>query len=205
MSRLARLLGPHVAKSVALTGSDPFFPTGTDVAVLFETPQPAVLENLLMARIGLAAAKQQGRPSRSKGEVDGLAYRGVRSPDRSISSYVARLDGAVVVTNSLYQLGRLAEVAQGQVEVDRLAARVHLLPQPLSAGRRRRRRRWCSSATRRSAAGAARDGGSPTRAGPATAAVLAELQASQLDALVKKPGRSRARSTPICRSPTAAS
>ena len=55
MSTVARLLGPQLVKSVALTGSDPFFPTGTDVAVLFETPQPAALENLLLGQIALAA------------------------------------------------------------------------------------------------------------------------------------------------------
>ena len=71
-----------------------------------------------------------------QGEIDGLAYRGVRSPDRSVCSYVARLDQAVVVTNSLYQLERLAARGQEEVAVDRLAARVHVLPRPLPAGRR---------------------------------------------------------------------
>ncbi len=52
MSTLARLLGPKLVKSVAMTGSDPYFPTGTDVAVLFESPQPAVLEALLEMKLG---------------------------------------------------------------------------------------------------------------------------------------------------------
>ena len=39
LTGLGRLLGPKVAKSVALTGSDPYFRTGTDVAVLFEAEQ----------------------------------------------------------------------------------------------------------------------------------------------------------------------
>ena len=110
LTGLGRLLGPKVAKSVALTGSDPYFRTGTDVAVLFEAPNPAILEALLLAQVNLAAGKEpQAKPE--QGQVEGLAYHGVRSPDRSICSYVARLDGAVVVTNSLYQLGRLANVA----------------------------------------------------------------------------------------------
>ena len=56
LSTLARLLGPTLVKSVALTGSDPSFPLGTDVAVLLETPQPATLSNVLLGRIALAAA-----------------------------------------------------------------------------------------------------------------------------------------------------
>lgn len=183
LSQLARIVGPQVAKSVALTGSDPFFPTGTDVAVLFETAQAAVLENLLVARIGLEA---KGHPGAKweQGEVAGLRYRAVRSPDRTISSYVARLDGAVVVSNSPAQLRRLGEVRGGR------AKPIASLPEyaffrnryPLGDASETAFvflsdatiRRWCGPRWR--IADSRR-----TRA----AAVLAELQASHLDALVR--------------------
>ena len=32
LTGLGRLLGPHLARTLALTGSDTYFPTGTDVA-----------------------------------------------------------------------------------------------------------------------------------------------------------------------------
>ncbi|MGD0899658.1 MAG: hypothetical protein ABR915_17645, partial [Thermoguttaceae bacterium] len=113
MSTVARLLGPTLVKSVALTGSDPYFPTGTDVALLFESPHPDLLEKLLLTRIALAAASTpEAKPAR--GEVGGLHYQGFVAPDRSVSTYVARLDGAVVVSNSTYQLGFLAAVQQGR-------------------------------------------------------------------------------------------
>ena len=51
VSGLSRLLGPKIVKSMALTGSDPYFFTGTDMAVLFEAPQPAVLEQLILAQV----------------------------------------------------------------------------------------------------------------------------------------------------------
>jgi hypothetical protein len=38
-------------KSVAVTGSDPFYPQGTDVAVLLETPAPEQLAPLILTRI----------------------------------------------------------------------------------------------------------------------------------------------------------
>jgi hypothetical protein len=133
MAGLGRLLGPKVAKSVALTGSDPYFRTGTDVAVLLETDKPELLENLLLAQIMVASQKTPGaKPER--GEVKGLAYRGVRSPDRSLCSYVARLDHAVVVTNSLYQIERLAGVANKKT-ASIASLPVRILPQPLQAGR----------------------------------------------------------------------
>src|SRR5207244_11802191 len=48
------------------------------------------------------------------GEMQGVAYAGVVSPDRSISSYVAMLDDVVFVSNSLYQLGCLIDTAKGK-------------------------------------------------------------------------------------------
>lgn len=184
MSSIARLLGPQFVKSVALTGSDPFFLAGTDVAVLFESPQPTVLENLLVGRIAsAAAAAKEAKPD--SGEVAGVKYRGFLSPDRSMSSYVAQWGGVVVVTNSPHQLSRLAEADKDK------SKSIVALPEytffrtryPLGDPEETALaflsdatiRRWCGPRWR--IADSRR-----TRA----RAVLAELQASQLDALVKK-------------------
>ncbi len=183
LTGLGRLLGPRVARSVALTGSDTYYPTGTDVAVLFEAPQPALLEGLLIAQINLVAARNRtAKPV--EGEIQGVTYRGVRSPDRSVSSYVARIKNVVVVTNSTYQLERLASVARGK------SKSIASLPEyTFFRGRYRQDdpqetalvflsdatiRRWCSPRWRIANSRRTRD-----------AAVMAELQASQMDRLVK--------------------
>ena len=183
MTGIGRFLGPQVAKSVALTGSDPFYPVGTDVAVLFEAPQPALLHNLISAQVQMAASKNpQAKPA--SGEVEGVAYRGFRSPDRQICSYVARLDGTIVVTNSLYQLGRLASVRKGQ------SKSIASLPEYTFFRNRYRLgepeedgllflsdatiRRWCGPKWRIADSRRTRD-----------AAVMAEIQATHLDRLVK--------------------
>jgi hypothetical protein len=182
MTEASRLLGPRLVRSVALTGSDTYFPTGTDVAVLLESPRPVVLENLILAQVGMATAKdQEAQPI--KGEVGGVSYQGYRSPDRRISSYVARLGGVVVVTNSPYQLQRLAEVQSGK------SPSIASLPEYVFFRSRYPRghadetglvflsdatiRRWCGPKWRIASSRRTRD-----------AAVLAELQASQADALV---------------------
>ena len=70
MTGLGRLLGPHVAQSVALTGSDPYFRTGTDLAVLFEAQNPAMLETLLPRRfrwLPNASRRPSRNPARSMG------------------------------------------------------------------------------------------------------------------------------------------
>lgn len=184
LTGLGRLLGPHVARSVALTGSDTYFPTGTDVAVLFEAPQPAMLESLLLAQVNLAASKnREAKPV--EGTIERIAYRGVRSPDRSVSSYVARVKDAVVVTNSTYQLGRLASVARGE------SRSIASLPEYTFFRKRYPRgdaeetalvflsdatiRRWCGPRWRIGNSRRTRD-----------AAVIGELQASQMDRLIKE-------------------
>lgn len=111
LSALARLLGPTVIGSVALTGSDPSFFTGTDVAVLFECKQPAALKTLLLGQAGAAAREENAKAV--FGEAAGIAWSGFLSPDRRVSCYIAALDGAVAVTNSLTQLERLAAVKRG--------------------------------------------------------------------------------------------
>ena len=109
LSTLARTLGPALVKSVALTGSDPSYPLGTDVAVLFETSQPKVLAELLHTQINMRSPKVADEYI-SNGKIDGLYYEGFFSPDRKSSSYVVQLDGVVVVTNSKYQIERLASI-----------------------------------------------------------------------------------------------
>lgn len=100
-------------RSLALTGSDLYFAQGTDVAVLLETAEPEQLAALVLAQMGL---KSLGDTTAewSQGKVGEVEFRGAQNVDRSRSSYVAALPGAVVVTNSLYQLGRLASVKSGE-------------------------------------------------------------------------------------------
>src|SRR5207302_622950 len=86
---LAKLLGPAMVRSVALTGSDPFFSMGTDVAVIFETPDPQSLKALLMLQIAQSASA--GGAKAVAGEIIGVPYSGYLSDGRVISSYVADL------------------------------------------------------------------------------------------------------------------
>lgn len=112
-SQLSRILGPSVIRSVAVTGSDPYLRTGSDVAVLFEAIHPTTL--LTFVRAKQAAAMQVDKSVKAvSGDVDGLKYEGVISADRSVCSLMARLDDVIVVTNSLAQLKQLAAVKSGQ-------------------------------------------------------------------------------------------
>lgn len=111
LAEMLRFPGLGVVKGLALTGSDPYFPSGTDVAILIETDAPDLLAAFLRAHVE-AARRANPDAKDAGGEVDGIRYAGARSPDRSVSSYVAVIDKAVVLTNSTAQLARLVEVAQ---------------------------------------------------------------------------------------------
>lgn len=111
LSGLARILGPSVVSSVALTGGDPFVRAGTDVVVLFDCEQPAVLEAYLAARH--AEAEKRGA-WKSEGDLGGPRYKGVHTADRRVSSHVARFGDVVAVSNSVVGLRRVADAAAGQ-------------------------------------------------------------------------------------------
>jgi len=186
---LSRLLGPQVIGSMAFTGSDPFLRTGSDVAVLFEPKEAGVLKGLLQARLS-AALQANPQAAALQGTVEEVPYAGVRSPDRSICSYLASVGDAVVAANSLEQLRRIVAVQKGQ------APSLASLPEYVFMRDHYRRgepeetaffmlsdaalRRWCGARWRICAS-------RRTRA----AAFMSELQARYTDALTRgevKPG-----------------
>ena len=95
--------------SVAVTGSDPFFATGTDMTLIFATDKPDLVFSALDLAIGL------------KAKFSGVAVKedaGIRSyqtADRSLSAHLAKFEGAVVISNSAAQLKRIAAVAKKEV------------------------------------------------------------------------------------------
>jgi len=113
LNQLTRKLGPLLIDSVALTGSDPYLRTGSDVALLFRTGRPEALLALI-ATAQQAAQHPEAVPV--SGTIGSLEYCGVRSPDRSICSLVARHGDVVLVTNSTAQIEAFAEVKDGRRE-----------------------------------------------------------------------------------------
>jgi hypothetical protein len=113
-SQLSRIFGPALVKSVAFTGSDPYFRTGTDLAVLFETVNPGLLTTTVAMRHA-SALKKNADCKKVKGSIMGVSYSGVVSTDRNISSYMAVLkDKVVVVSNSKSQLKQVIEIVKGK-------------------------------------------------------------------------------------------
>ncbi|MEO2023298.1 MAG: hypothetical protein ABGX05_15865, partial [Pirellulaceae bacterium] len=175
--------GPSMINSVALTGSDPYLRTGADVAILLEAKSTALVRKFIDAQ--LAARGGQYKTAKSvAGELAGVSYTGMKSPDRVICSFAATLGKTVVITNSLAQLQRLIETHQGtRTALGKLSEYTFFRQRyPLGDGQEtalmlisdKTIRRWCGPRWR---IGSSRR----TRA----TATMAELQASHLDALVR--------------------
>jgi hypothetical protein len=115
LDELSRLLGPKLITSIAFTGSDPYLRTGTDVGIVYQATSGQTLRTLIQ---GKHATAQTANPAVKtvKGDIAGVAYSGVVSPDRSISSYVAAVENIVFVSNSKAQLQRLVNVAKGKTQ-----------------------------------------------------------------------------------------
>ena len=101
-------LPPALATSLAITGSDLNFATGTDFALLIESPRPEAL-----AAVFAAYWLANGTPSKQE-LVAGLNCRVLRSPDRRLSCYLATLPGALALANSPVQIAAAAETHAGK-------------------------------------------------------------------------------------------
>ena len=110
-----RLLGSKLIASAVLTGSDPYFDVGTDMAVLFEAKDVDGAHQYFRAKQQAAKLAMPGTEEVT-GSESGVAYVGVRSADRRVCSYLFTIGNVVGVTNSPVQLRRLVATAQEKNE-----------------------------------------------------------------------------------------
>ncbi len=111
LSELGRRFGSLVIEQVAITSSDPFYRSGTDVAMLFKAREKGAD---LVADYWRANAKTRGEVVEVK---DGpFPYSFVLTKDRSTSSYLARKGDTILVTNSKVQLDAIGATIEGKTK-----------------------------------------------------------------------------------------
>ncbi len=109
----SRQLGSALVDEVAISGSDPYFRTGTDIAVLMQTKQPTVLFKAITSQIA-ATANQFSDASKTTESIEGIDIVYWRTHDRQFSSCVMQLPDAVVVSNSVSQLRAVVQTSLKQ-------------------------------------------------------------------------------------------
>jgi len=103
-----------VVKEVAVTGSDPFAREGSDVTILFEVKQPEVFKARMESFL-TNAEKAHAGAKRSTGQILGVDYVQLETPDRTVSVFAA--DPAPdlhVRSNSKAALQRVIEAIKGK-------------------------------------------------------------------------------------------
>jgi len=100
-TEMGRWFGRMTIHSVAVTASDPFILTGTDLGILFETDQMTMLLAGLRQQMNNSSSRYPSAKWISDQYLD-MPYEGIISPDRSLSTYLVPLGKQVVfITNSL--------------------------------------------------------------------------------------------------------
>lgn len=109
VSDVARRFGALLVKQVAISGSDPFLRSGSDVAVLFDTREKG---GDLLVEYWKLNATQRGPLATDK--IGDLEYSFVRTTDRSTSTYLAHSGSVVLITNSPVQVAAFEAVLRGE-------------------------------------------------------------------------------------------
>lgn len=115
LNALTRQVGSALIDEVAVTGSDPYFRTGTDVAVMMHSSQPQILLSTIAAQ---AKAIADATPDAKQVDhrYENHTFTEWSTTNRSLSTFVARLGDNVVVSNSLHQMLQVIRCFDGSHE-----------------------------------------------------------------------------------------
>ncbi|MBT5378316.1 MAG: hypothetical protein HN675_14935 [Opitutae bacterium] len=114
LDNLARILGSKLIRSVAVTGSDPYLRTGSDLTILFEAQDADALTAALQLRRQQILLTTKPAPKTSTGKILGVSYESLINEDRSISSFLASHNNTLIVTNSHVQLEQILKTLKGK-------------------------------------------------------------------------------------------
>ena len=103
-----------VVKEVAVTGSDPFAREGSDVTILFQLKQPEIFKARMESFL-VNAEKAHADAKRSTGQILGVDYVQLETPDREVSVFAADPAPDIHVrSNSKAALARVIEAIKGK-------------------------------------------------------------------------------------------
>ncbi len=115
LNGLTRQVGGALVGEVAVTGSDPYFRTGTDIAVLMQSSQPELLHQSIVALVKGQSTLHQN-VERIEHKVDDKVFSQWSNPSRGFCSFVAVTQTTVVVSNSLPQMLKVLKCAGGDAK-----------------------------------------------------------------------------------------
>ncbi len=109
---LAEKVGHVAVGAVAVVTSDPYLREGSDVSLLLEAKNRAVLESALEAH-AVRAAQEHLNLTRSQVSLGGRTVALLQTPDGAVRRYQAALPGLVILSNSPAAMAHLFAVQDG--------------------------------------------------------------------------------------------
>lgn len=113
LADLSKFSGAGLIKGIVLTGSDPYFVAGTDIALLFETDSPKDLVAFITEHLERARQNSSLSLQCNNTEKAGITTLSMRNEDRRFSSYLAATANTVVLSNSQPQLDAILASSRG--------------------------------------------------------------------------------------------
>ncbi|WP_165227710.1 hypothetical protein [Aquisphaera insulae] len=110
-----KVAGDRAIRSLAISGSDPYLATGTDLALIFEVTDPSALVDFLKGRIEAAGRHVDPAVHIVEEVCEGGKVRVARSSDRSLSAFLASWDDLVLLTNSRWQVQQVGKTIAGKL------------------------------------------------------------------------------------------
>jgi hypothetical protein len=115
-SLLGRTFGPLVIKGLAITGSDPYFREGTDVAVIFQVVNADLFRAGVEPYLREARAEFGDQLREGKEEYQGVAIETFVTPHRGVSLHRASFGDFVVYANSPDGIRRILDTRAGRIK-----------------------------------------------------------------------------------------
>jgi hypothetical protein len=115
-TKLARIFGPAVVKSLALTGSDPYLREGSDVAVIFHVASKPLFQSAAEPHLKEARGNFAGKLKEDKQTYRDIVIESFVSPLREVSLHRAFFDDFIVYSNSPAGIRRVIDVHKGKLK-----------------------------------------------------------------------------------------
>ncbi len=99
---------------IAITGGDPYFATGTDVAILIETANPEELVTWMERKFRAIADREADVRFSRSADADVRPVLSMTNPIRDRSAHVAAYENAVLLSNSTAQIDAIERIFKGE-------------------------------------------------------------------------------------------
>ncbi|MBI3821748.1 MAG: hypothetical protein HY289_03605 [Planctomycetes bacterium] len=112
---LARIFGPAVIKSMAITGNDPYLREGSDFTIIFQINDKTIFETGSQPNIDAARKKFGKDLKEDKSNYQGISIESLVTPLREVSLHRAFFDDYAVYSNSGVALRRVIDAHKNKI------------------------------------------------------------------------------------------